>query len=84
MTEQEMRRILNDALQHLDMDNNQRNDLFNAIWENFENYSIITNLHEDQNTFLTLQRTRRFNKQNFIHAYQSNEMDIEDIVNILF
>lgn len=58
--------------------------MFDAIWENFEGFDIVSYPVEDSTTFLTTSKARRFSRANFVKAYEGGEMDIEDLVYILF
>jgi hypothetical protein len=49
----EVRKLLRQALSHLEMEEDQREELFNAIWENFESFEIVAYSNEDLQTFLT-------------------------------
>lgn len=80
----EVRKILKVAVSNLNIDQQQKEELLNAIWENFDHFEIISNIPDDSTTFLTTNKTKRFRKENFISAYLSGEMDIEDMVYILF
>ena len=68
----------------MDIENKQKDELFQAIWENFEAYEIIGHIPDESTTFLTSNKSRRFRKDNFVNSYQSGQMDIDDLVYILF
>ena len=73
------------------MDKQQRDELLNAIWGNFEHFLIVTYDIKDDGfanttTFVTENgnKIRRFNMENFLNSYQEGRMDIEDLIYVLF
>lgn len=58
------------AINNLDIVNEEKDALFNAIWENFETYEIITYKSSEQgNSFITQIKKRIFRGDNFKIAY---------------
>ena len=70
----------------MDMSASEREDLLNAIWENFEACEIIGHppVTEESTMFLTSTKTRRFRFDNFTMAFSTEQMDINDLKYILF
>lgn len=66
------------------LEQEQKSELFKAIWDNFEQFEIIGFPNDEQSTFLTQSKVRRFQIKNFINAYGEGQMDIEDLVYVLF
>ena len=80
-----MSKMIQSALENMEIPEQQAKDLHTAIWSNFENFDIIghVNVISADESIMT-QSGRIYKKENFINAYQSGQMDIEDLIYVFF
>ena len=83
-TEKEVKNKLKNALSNLDIENKEKKELFDAIWDNFELFEIIGFQQKEGQPFLTSINVRKFKKDNFCKAFQTGQMNVDDLFNILF
>ena len=74
-----MKQRLRLAITNMTIDDEQKENLFRAIWENFEQFEVVGYHHPSpygENTFMAMNKVRRFNMQNFMKAYEEGHMDV--------
>ena len=68
----------------MEIETKSKEELFTALWGNFEHFGIISYPKEESQTFITTNRSKIFSKENFLKAYKEGHMDINDLIYVLF